>query len=128
MSKTLYIDGKDNHSDDDTCLVIHPSHLQSASTLEDNYFDKIIIKNSKVEYLKAANLFHIFRSLKNSGLLEVIIDQPIVVMQSLDASEIEANCRLAGFTDIREESFSLFEKKNGKENKIETLKLSMVKP
>ena len=127
MSKTLYIDGKDNHSDDDTCLVIHPSHLNLASTLEDNYFDKIIIKNSKVEYLKAANLFHIFRSLKNGGLLEVIIDQPIVVMQSLDASEIEANCRLAGFTDIREESFSLFEKKNGKENKIETLKLSMVK-
>ena len=128
MSKTLFIDGKDAHEDDDSCLVIHPSHLLSASTLDDNFFDNVIIKNSPAEYLKAAGLFHIFRALKSGGVLEVTVDQPIVVMQSLDASEIEANCRLAGFNDIREESYSSYEKKNGKESKIETSKLTMVKP
>ena len=128
MSKTLFIDGKDAHEDDDSCLVIHPSHLLSASTLDDNFFVNVIIKNSPAEYLKAAGLFHIFRALKSGGVLQVIVDQPIFVMQSLDASEIEANCRLAGFNDIREESYSSYEKKNGKESKIETSKLTMVKP
>ena len=110
----------------DSCSVIHPAHLLSASTLDDNFFDNV--KNSPAEYLKAAGLFHIFRALKSGGVLEVTVNQPIVVMQSLDASEIEANCRLAGFNDIREESYSSYEKKNGKESKIETSKLTMVKP
>ena len=127
MSKTLFIDGKDAHEDDDSCLVIHPSHLLSASTLDDNFFDNVIIKNSPAEYLKAAGLFHIFRALKSGGVLQVIVDQPIFVMQSLDASEIEANCRLAGFM-ILEKKAILVMKKNGKESKIETSKLTMVKP
>ena len=48
-------------------------------------------------------------------------------MQSIDASQIESSCRLAGFNDIREESYSAYENINGEEKKIETTKLSMVK-
>ena len=62
MSKTLYIDGLDFHEDDDECLVIHPSHLLQCNSLDDNYFDEVIIKNSPAEYLKSLGLFHIFRS------------------------------------------------------------------
>jgi hypothetical protein len=128
MSKTLYIDGLDFHEEDKECLVLHPSHLTSLNVLDDNYFDECIIKNSPAEYLKAIGLFHIFRALKKGGVLQIIVDQPIYVMQSIDASQIESSCRLAGFNDIREESYSSYEKKNGKESKIETSKLTMVKP
>ena len=127
MSKTLYIDGLDFHEDDKECLVIHPSHLLQCNSLDDNYFDEVIIKNSPAEYLKSLGLFHIFRSLKRGGELQIIIDQPIFVMQDIDSSQIEASCRLAGFNDIREESYSASERINGKEKRIETIKLTMVK-
>ena len=48
-------------------------------------------------------------------------------MQDLDAGEIEANCKLAGFDDINTESYSFVEKHNGNEKKIQTLKLIMTK-
>ena len=63
----------------------------------------------------------------NDKVLEIIVDQPIYVMQELDAGEIEANCKLAGFDDISTESYSFVENYNGKEKKIQTLRLIMSK-
>ena len=48
-------------------------------------------------------------------------------MQDLDAGEIEANCRLAGFNDINIETYSSNQNVNGVEKKIQTLRLSMEK-
>ena len=90
-------------------------------------FNKIIIKNSPLKYLKAKGLFNINRALKSGGICEIIVDQPIMIMQDLDANEIEANCKLAGFNDINTENYSSIENVNGIENRIQTLKLVMVK-
>ena len=48
-------------------------------------------------------------------------------MQELDAGEIEANCKLAGFDDINIQSYSYMENVNGKEKKVQTLKMTMTK-
>ena len=48
-------------------------------------------------------------------------------MQELDAGEIEANCKLAGFDDVSIQSYSFIENVNGNEKKVQTLKLTMVK-
>ena len=127
MSKTLYIDAIDNHADEEDCIWIHPSHLNFVVAFDKKSFNKIIIKNSPAEFLKAKGLFNVNRALKEGGICEIVVDQPIVVMQDLDAGEIEANCKLAGFEDINTESYTFSESVNGKEKKVQTLRLTMTK-
>ena len=124
MSKRiLYVDPKDNHDKEDNCLVIHPSHLNMADTFQANTFDKIFINNTKTELLRAKGFFNLAKSLKSKGALEIIVDQPIAVMQNLDAGEIEANAKLGGFTDITTESYEI----NNNGTKLSTLRIKMTK-
>ena len=124
MSKRiLYVDPKDNHDKEDNCLVIHPSHLNMADTFQANTFDKIFINNTKTELLRAKGFFNLAKSLKSKGALEIIVDQPIAVMQNLDAGEIEANAKLGGFTDITTESYEI----NNNGTKLSTLRIKMIK-
>ena len=127
MQRTLYVDAVDNHSEEDNCISIHPAHLNYVDSFDKEAFNKVIIKNSPAEFLKSKGLFNIYRTLKNGGICEIIVDQPIYVMQELDAGEIEANCKLAGFDDVSTQSYSYIENINGKEKKVQTLKLTMVK-
>ena len=125
MSKRiLYIDPKDNHDKEDNCLVINPSHLNMADTFESNTFDKIYINNTKTELLRAKGFFNLAKCLKSKGILEIIVDQPIAVMQNLDAGEIEANAKLGGFADINSENCTI----NNNGTKLSTIKIKMVKP
>ncbi len=48
-------------------------------------------------------------------------------MQALDASEIEANAKLAGFVDIQQHEIEYFVKDGDKDIKIKSLKVSMVR-
>ena len=124
MSKRiLYVDPKDNHDKEDNCLVIHPSHLNMADTFQANTFDKIFINNTKTELLRAKGFFNLAKSLKSKGALEIIVDQPIAVMQNLDAGQIEANAKLGGFTDITTESYEI----NNNGTKLSTLRIKMTK-
>ena len=124
MSKRiLYVDPKDNHDKEDNCLVIHPSHLNKADTFQSNTFDKIFINNTKTELLRAKGFFNLAKCLKSKGTLEIIIDQPIAVMQNLDAGEIEANAKLGGFIDIKTVSHDI----NNNGTKLSTLKITMTK-
>ena len=127
MQRTLYVDAVDNHSEEDNCITIHPAHLNYVDSFDKEAFNKVIIKNSPAEFLKSKGLFNIYRTLKNGGICEIIVDQPIYVMQELDAGEIEANCKLAGFDDVSIQSYSFIENVNGNEKKVQTLKLTMVK-
>jgi hypothetical protein len=127
MQRTLYVDAVDNHSEEDNCISIHPAHLNYVDSFDKEAFNKVIIKNSPAEFLKSKGLFNIYRTLKNGGICEIIVDQPIYVMQELDAGEIEANCKLAGFDDVSIQSYSFIENVNGNEKKVQTLKLTMVK-
>ena len=124
MSKRiLYVDPKDNHEKEDDCLVIHPSHLNMASAFESNTFDKIFINNTKTELLRAKGFFNLARALKSKGTLEIIVDQPIAVMQNLDVGEIEANAKLGGFINITTENYQI----NNNGTKLSTLRLKMIK-
>ena len=124
MSKRiLYVDPKDNHNNEDNCLVIHPSHLNMADTFESNTFDKIYINNTKTELLRAKGFFNLAKCLKSKGTLEIIVDQPIAVMQNLDAGEIEANAKLGGFVDITNENCTV----NNNGTKLSTIKIRMSK-
>ena len=125
MSKRiLYVDPKDNHDKEENCLVINPSHLNMASTFESNTFDKIYINNTKTELLRAKGFFNLAKSLKSGGILEIVVDQPIAVMQNLDAGEIEANAKLGGFVNITNENCTI----NNNETKLSTIKIKMTKP
>ena len=92
-------------------------------TFESNTFDKIYINNTKTELLRAKGFFNLAKCLKPKGTLEIIVDQPIAVMQNLDAGEIEANAKLGGFVNIDTVNHEINE--NG--TKLETLKISMIK-
>ena len=127
MKRTLYVDGQDNHSEEENCISIHPAHLNCVDAFDKQAFNKVVIQNSPAEFLKAKGLFYIYRTLVDGGVCEIIVDQPIYVMQELDAGEIEANCKLAGFDDINIQSYSYMENVNGKEKKIQTLKMTMTK-
>ena len=125
MSKRiLYVDPKDNHDKEDNCLVIHPSHLNMADTFESNTFDNIYINNTKTELLRAKGFFNLAKCLKSRGVLEIIVDQPIAVMQNLDAGEIEANAKLGGFIDLNSQSCTI----NNNGAKLSTIKIRMTKP
>ena len=124
MSKRiLYVDPRDNHDNEDNCLVIHPSHLNNVDTFQSNTFDKIFINNTKTELLRAKGFFNLAKCLKSKGTLEIIVDQPIAVMQNLDAGEIEANAKLGGFIDIKTVGHEI----NNNGTKLSTLKISMNK-
>ena len=124
MSKrVLYIDPKNAQKQEDDCSVIHPTNLNKADAFESNTFDKIYINNTKTELLRAKGFFNLIKCLKPKGTLEIIVDQPIAVMQNLDAGEIEANAKLGGFINIDTVNHEIIE--NG--TKLETLKISMMK-
>lgn len=124
---TLYIDGKDQHLEEDNALVIHPKKLGLANCFEKSSFDKVIIKNSPTEFLKSLGFFNIARALKEGGICEIYVDQPIVVMQSLEKDEIEANAKLGGFSNIVSQPYEEWISKNGQDVKIETIKMTMAK-
>ena len=69
----------------------------------------MVIKNSPVEFLKSKGFFNIYRTLKEGGVCEIIVYQPIFVMQDLNSGEIEAHCKLVRFNDILIQSYSFIE-------------------
>ena len=65
--------------------------------------------------------------LKPNCIVEVYIDRPISVMQALDASEIEANAKLAGFVDIQQHEIKYLVKDGDRDIKVKTMKMRMVR-
>ena len=126
MSKRiLYIDPKNSHEKEDDCLVIHPAHLNKADTFESNTFDKIYINNTKTELLRAKGFFNLAKCLKPKGTLEIIVDQPIAVMQDYDKQTIQANATLAGFTNIKTSTANIMNEKL--KAKMETITVILTK-
>ena len=125
--KILYVDGKDYHLDEDNAMVIHPNNLGMAHTFEKGIFDKVIIKNSPTSYLKSICFFNIARALKDEGMLELYLAQPISVMQTIEVQEIEANALRGGFTGIEKGEFEEWVTENGKDIKLSNVKLTMMK-
>ena len=126
MSNVLYVDGKDNH-EKENAMVITPNHLNLADAFQKEVFDKIVVLNSKSDLLSGKAFFNLNRALKQGGVCEVIVDQPIAVMQPLDAGEIEANGKLGGFSVVTTEDYATYVVSKGGKNKVPTIKLTMRK-
>ena len=126
--KLLIIDSIDSHDGEDGVMVVHPAHLNAVENFAKASFDRCIINHSPAQYLRAIALFNIAKCLKSESICEIIVYQPLSVLQDLDASQIEAYARLAGFKDIREESYNGVENIRGRDRKVSTLKLSMTRP
>ena len=126
--KLLIVDSIDSHDGEEGVMVVHPAHLSAVENFAKASFDRCIIAHSPAQYLRAIALFNIAKCLKSGEICEIIIYQPLSVLQDLDAGQIEAYARLAGFKDIREESYNGVENIRGRERKVSTLKLSMTRP
>ena len=126
--RLLIIDGVDSHDGEEGVMVVHPAHLSAVENFAKASFDRCLIAHSPAQYLRAIALFNIAKFLKSGAICEIIIHQPLSVLQDLDAGQIEAYARLAGFKDIREESYNGVENIRGRDRKVSTLKLSMTRP
>ena len=127
MTSILYVDGLDSHEKEKNAMVITPNHLNLADAFQKEAFDKIIIQNSKSDFLTGKGFFNLCRTLKSGCICEVIVEQPIAVMQQLDAGEIEANGKLGGFNKIETSPYDTYVSRKGQQTKFSTLKLTMYK-
>ena len=127
MASILYIDGLDPHEKEKNAMVITPNHLNLADAFQKEIFDKVIVLNSKSDLLTGKAFFHLWRALKQGGVCEVVVDQPIAVMQQLDAGEIEANGKLGGFSIVTTSPYDAYISQKGQQTKFSTLKLTMNK-
>ena len=128
VEKVLSIDSKDSHINNDNVFAIHPSKIKWLADFQKETFDKVVIQNVSNEYLKSINFFYIGQTVKKNGVVDVYVDQQIKVMQELEASEIETNAKLAGFTGFEQQPFERWVKKGNQQLKISTIKVSMVIP
>ena len=99
--KTLVIDPKSLYLSESDTFGLHPDKLQWLSVFQKGCFDRGLIQNVPTHSLKSLSFFYLAQVIKAKGIVEVLVDQPITVMQELDASEIETNAKLAGFSDIQ---------------------------
>ena len=99
----------------DNIMYILPDNLSSIKFIESNTFDSAIIKDCKVTSLNSLVLSYIFRAIKPEGKVEIVISQPMLVMQSLDSKQIEAHAEHVGFENISTEDTMYVDEKNGKQ-------------
>ena len=107
-------------------MYIFPSKLNTSKYLSPNIFDQATIRNCPVEKITTTGLVGIFTSLKPLAKLNVIVFQPIAVMISYDAKQIEANLKLAGFENIKINDVTITNEKTGQ--KIQTQEIEAQKP
>ena len=122
---TLAVDSVDSYKEDMSTFYIHPCRLQTLRCVENNTLESCRIQNSPVSDLTGFNLIKILEKLKPNAPVEVIIDQPVTVMQEYDAKQIEANAKLAGFENV-ESNPGTYTNPEGKE--VSTIIVSFNKP
>jgi len=111
---------------EDNIMYLLPSKLSSSKFLSHNTFDRATIKNTSVEKITSIGLMGILASLKPQGKINILVHQPIAVMLSYDAKQIEANLKLAGFEDIQINDINIKDEKTGKI--IQTQSIEASKP
>ena len=122
----LIIDSEDTYKDLDNISYIHPSHLNMIKSLSSNQYSRVSIKNTKVDDITPYILLNLYGKLKTDAQIEIIVYQPVAVMQFYDAKQLEANALLAGFSDIKINDTTYVDYKT--QRKMETLAVSFIKP
>ncbi len=121
----MVIDSKVNKRDEGIFYLL-PSEMSKSGLLNPEKFDSCEIRNVDVDDIRPSALLGILSSLKPNGRVSVTLCEPIAVMQPYEARMVEANAKLAGFTDIRTYPGTFFNKFSNKDD--ETLCISFVKP
>ena len=114
MSENELIIGKEPINGENIMYIL-PNNLSSIKFIESNSFDSATIKDCNVNSLNSLILSYIFRAMKPEGRVEIIISQPMAVMQTLDSKQIEAHCEHVGFEDISTEDTMYIDEKNEKQ-------------
>ena len=114
MSENELIIGNEPISGENIMYIL-PDNLSSIKFIESNSFDSATIKDCNVNSLTSLILSYIFRAMKPEGRVEIIISQPMAVMQTLDSKQIEAHCEHVGFEDISTEDTMYIDEKNEKQ-------------
>ena len=111
---------------DEGIFYLLPSEMSKSGLLNPEKFDSCEIRNVDVDDIRPSALLGILSSLKPNGKVSVTLCEPIAVMQPYEAKMVEANARLAGFTDIKTAPGTFFNKFSNQED--ETLLVTFTKP
>ena len=122
---SLVIDTEVNERDEGIFYLL-PSEMSKSGLLNPEKFDSCEIRNVDVDDIRPSALLGILSSLKPNGRVSVTLCEPIAVMQPYEARMIEANAKLAGFTDIKTSPGKFFNKFSNQED--ETLCVTFTKP
>ena len=122
---SMVIDSKVNKRDEGIFYLL-PSEMSKSGLFNPEKFDSCDIRNVDVDDIRPSALLGIFTSLKPNGTVYVLICEPIAVMQPYEARMIEANAKLAGFTDIQTSPATFFNEFSNKDE--ETLCVTFTKP
>ena len=122
---TLIIDKSDNYSHLENYFYINSSNLLKIKNLSNEQFSTVTIKNTKVELITPLFLTNLFAKMKIKGKGEIIISEPISVMQSHEAKIIIANLKIGGFDEIKLNESLFFDERVNK--KIPTLSVTFIR-
>ena len=121
----MVIDSEINQRDEGIFYLL-PSEMSKSGLLNPEKFDSCEIRNVDVDDIRPSALLGILSSLKPNGRVTVTLCEPIAVMQPYEARMVEANAKLAGFTDIQTSPGTFFNKFSNQED--ETLCITFTKP
>ena len=121
---SMVIDSKVGQRDEGIFYLL-PSEMSKSGLLNPEKFDSVEIRNVNVDDIRPSALLGILSSLRPNGTASVLICEPIAVMQPYEAKMIEANAKLAGFTDIQTSPATFFNEFSNKEE--ETLCVTFTK-
>ena len=121
----MVIDSKVGERDEGIFYLL-PSEMSKSGLLNPEKFDSCEIRNVEVDDIRPSALLGILSSLKPNGRVSVTLCEPIAVMQPYEARMVEANAKLAGFTDIKTYPGRFFNEFSQKED--ETLCVTFTKP
>ena len=122
----LIIDSEDTYQDLENVFYLHPSHLNMLQTLSSGQFSSVSIKNTDINDINVHVFKNLFSKVKPGTHIEVILNQPILIFQTCEAKQIEANALYAGFINVSINDITYVDNKTQK--KMETLSISFDKP
>ena len=122
---SMVIDSKVGQRDEGIFYLL-PSEMSKSGLLNPEKFDSVDIRNVNVDDIRPSALLGILSSLRPKGTASVLICEPIAVMQPYEAKMVEANAKLAGFTDIQTSPATFYNEFSDKEE--ETLCVTFTKP
>ena len=121
---SLVIDTEVNERDEGIFYLL-PSEMSKSGLLNPERFDSCDIRNVEVDDIRPSALLGILSSLKPNGTVSVTLCEPIAVMQPYEARMVEANAKLAGFTNIKTGTANIMNEKL--KAKMETITVILTK-